>query len=547
MANCDSSAKYISTQQGNLMVIAAIVIVVFALLAITSRQFFISSTLTSTQQQAAIQALSIANSGLEHGGLLLRSPNITTPIRQTCLALFDNQNIANGSVTVSGGNRTFAVSTLTNLASDNLTLSNASGFENQGRVYIGREAIDYQRKSGNQLLAITRGVDGTLSTSHVNGSPVAQYQCDQQATGQTPTVNAQGKRHVQSSVTLHDVWAVGNDVGNNFTFYRWNFPTEMAWQDYSLNTSNHNDLYGVSMINFGDGFAVGLEANNAFNLLRWLGQSNTWVAAPVSAIASNSYITDLYAVSAIDSHHAYAVGERSTFFFFFRRHTILHWDGTSWCLLGPGGNGCSSIGIPNASFSTPNLLGVSVINNSGTPFGFAVGESGEILRFDGSDWDNIASPTTADLRGVSVVSVSEAWAVGESGRISRWNGSSWSNVSSPTSTQLNSVHMIDTNGDGVANIGWAVGQNGRALRYIRAEGAPGVGSWSIINIPDNNDYNGVTIINANDAWAVGESGHRAHWDGNQWTVTNTSGQTLRAVSANTPNKQPISAWREIFS
>jgi hypothetical protein len=57
--------------------------------------------------------------------------------------------------------------------------------------------------------------------------------------------------------------------------------------------------------------------------------------------------------------------------------------------------------------------------------GWAVGEAGTILRWNGTDWSSWASPTTEDLYKVFMVSSGDGWAVGRSGTIIRWNGSGW--------------------------------------------------------------------------------------------------------------------------
>ncbi len=97
--------------------------------------------------------------------------------------------------------------------------------------------------------------------------------------------------------------------------------------------------------------------------------------------------------------------------------------------------------------------------------GFAVGNSGRILRYNGTNWVADTSPVTSNLFGVSTVVCLEAWACGANGDILRWNGSSWSVNNSTSSQQLNAIQMIDTDGDGLANFGVAVGNAGTIMRY----------------------------------------------------------------------------------
>ena len=53
-----------------------------------------------------------------------------------------------------------------------------------------------------------------------------------------------------------------------------------------------------------------------------------------------------------------------------------------------------------------------------------------------------------------MVSSTDGWAVGDSGIIIRWDGSNWENVTSPTTKHLFSVDMINSTD------GWAVGSDG---------------------------------------------------------------------------------------
>jgi len=71
--------------------------------------------------------------------------------------------------------------------------------------------------------------------------------------------------------------------------------------------------------------------------------------------------------------------------------------------------------------------------------GWAVGDNGTILRWDGSAWNSVASGTTENLNGVHCVSSNDCWAVGDNGTILRWDGSAWNNVASGTTYDLFSV------------------------------------------------------------------------------------------------------------
>jgi photosystem II stability/assembly factor-like uncharacterized protein len=69
------------------------------------------------------------------------------------------------------------------------------------------------------------------------------------------------------------------------------------------------------------------------------------------------------------------------------------------------------------------------------------------------------SPTSDRLNSVFMVSSSEGWAVGDEGTIIRWNGADWSNSTSPTDMALISVFMVGSDD------GWAVGSLGTIVRW----------------------------------------------------------------------------------
>ncbi|MBE3116265.1 hypothetical protein IMZ68_03595 [Candidatus Bathyarchaeota archaeon] len=148
--------------------------------------------------------------------------------------------------------------------------------------------------------------------------------------------------------------------------------------------------------------------------------------------------------------------------------------------------------------------------------------------------DNTVSPTGSNLNSVCIVSNtttvtnatllnSDAWAVGDSGTIIRWNGTRWSTVNSSTSTNLYSIVMVNSTS------GWAVGggaNNGIILRYN--------GTWSVWNMTNqlNSTLYAVTADGTGaTGWTVGANGATVYWNGNQWTIqANTTKNALRSVA-----------------
>lgn len=119
------------------------------------------------------------------------------------------------------------------------------------------------------------------------------------------------------------------------------------------------------------------------------------------------------------------------------------------------------------TYTAADLFAVSMVSSTD---GWAVGSGGVRLRYNGTSWNTVTSPTVTDLFTVSMVSATDGWAVGSAGAILRYNGTSWSTVSSPTGEKLSSVYMVS------ATDGWAVGDLGTTLQYNGT-------SWGIVGSP----------------------------------------------------------------
>ncbi len=84
--------------------------------------------------------------------------------------------------------------------------------------------------------------------------------------------------------------------------------------------------------------------------------------------------------------------------------------------------------VSSAGAAAPNtaLRTVTADLRLASTEGWAVGDNGSILRWDGTSWSAVTSNTTENLYGVHCVSASDCWATGGGGTILHWNGSVWS-------------------------------------------------------------------------------------------------------------------------
>lgn len=532
-------------QQGYFLVVAVIFILVMGVMGSIIAYLFSSRGLLSAAQLQGLRAFYMAESGLEIGTRYLSRPSFTAPARTACAnitgnAQLTNAALSNGTFTLSTvSSPGYAVSTLSSgitAASALIPLSSVSGLSAAGRVMIDKEKIDYAGISGTTLLGATRGVDGTMASIHVSGASVGQYQCTLDSQAGIPMIAAPTyARELRWDVQLQDGWAAADNSGNNFILTRWNYPTEISWNAASVaGGSNSADLNAVSMLSNADGWAVGDEANNNLIFLRWNGSA--W---SLTTVARNCNAQNLLGVSSVSSRQAWAVGVRCGNGAN-RLHTIMYWNGGTWVRLSPAP--AASPNMPAGNNNNQNLNAVHAIDTDGDGLanvGFAVGNSGQIVQFNGTNWVLVSSPTTQNLFGVYVVSAVEAWAVGNNGTLLRWNGSTWSTYSSSTTTNLRAIAMLDTDGDGLANMGFAVGISGRIISYNGS-------SWSSVDMGAM-DLFGVSIINSQDAWAVGTNGSALHWNGSNWSSVSTGvSQNINGISLLPEGSKPMSAWRQIF-
>ncbi|HVE44664.1 MAG TPA: hypothetical protein VNC84_05965 [Gammaproteobacteria bacterium] len=535
-------------QQGYFLIVAVILILVIGTMGAVIAYLLATRSLLSAAQQKGLTAFYIAESALSTGGRLLTMPALTgTPSRSSCAAITGTAAITNASlnggtftVTTTNSSPIYAINSLAAgvpASATTIPLTSAAGFAPYGKVMVDKETINYAAISGNSLIGVTRGASGSIASAHASGASVGQYTCLLDAQAGIPSISAPSyQREIRGSVQLQNGWAVANNSGSSFNLTQWNRGTEKSWTAATVSSSTTAGiLHSVSMLSYGDGWAVTDQKNSLLIFLHWNGSS--WTVNTIPSICNNQ---DLYGVSAVSSIESWAVGARykpgagctGTLF----RHNIVKWNGTTWSVLAPAS-------IPADNANNQNLNAVNVIDTTGSGtgnIGFAVGDNGEVLQYSGGVWTKLTAISGNNLYGVSTVSTSEAWAVGQGGVIFRWNGTAWSTFSSPVTTDLNAIVMQDTNGDGLADAGFAVGNSQRILTYNGS-------SWSFVDLGGTNLF-GVDMYNAQDAWAVGASGLILHWDGSSWTsVSSGVSPQLNAISLVPLKKQALSSWNQVFN
>lgn len=169
---------------------------------------------------------------------------------------------------------------------------------------------------------------------------------------------------------------------------------------------------------------------------------------------------------------------------------------------------------------------------SGTD-GWAVGDGGILLRWDGSTWSKFTSPTTARLAGVVITSPTDGWIVGGYGdtQILRWDGSQLAVHAAPDGSGLTSVAAVSP-----TDI-WAVGFYGQIVHWDGVQ-------WSDITSPTSSSLRSISMVSATDGWAVGDGGTLLHWASGAWsTVTSPTTEPLYSISmASTSMGFAVSWW-----
>jgi hypothetical protein len=294
----------------------------------------------------------------------------------------------------------------------------------------------------------------------------------------------------------------------------------------------HRVLLDIAMLPSGEGWVVG---ERGLILRR---DKGSWrqVESPVESDIRRVIVlaaNDAWAVA--DESYAIAPGELRY------RSRLLHWDGSAWSVfINPTRLGY----VVDLSFLTARYAWGITYEDQGA------GAVYYLIRWNGKEWSTVNQAPV--LNAIQMVSSATGWAVGDAGVILHYDGSEWSAVESPTEKDLDGLLFT-------SNVsGWATSRQGVILRYangewwtyssmapnprrmvMEPEGEDGwiLGSWQrgdIVLRWDGKDwvtFNGdgpdgevlaLDFPSANDAWAAGwipgrsRAGMIWHWDGGNW-------------------------------
>lgn len=181
----------------------------------------------------------------------------------------------------------------------------------------------------------------------------------------------------------------------------------------------------------------------------------------------------------------------------------------------------------NGTWSTvhvPILGSLNAISMPSPSDGWAVGDGGLILHYDGHGWTRVSSPTVVFLHAVQMLAPNDGWAVGDSasldGAILHYDGVAWTPQPLPASLSAGTLNEVSLYGLAMTSPddGWAVG----AFQPI-SQPTPGVtvyspptpptglilhytqGHWAVATTIEGATLQSISVASSGDGWAAGRT------------------------------------------
>jgi hypothetical protein len=311
----------------------------------------------------------------------------------------------------------------------------------------------------------------------------------------------------------------------------------------NASSTSTNSLLAVTAISANNVWAVGYPTEHGVLIEHWNG--STWSILPGPSHGTTG--DTLRGIAAVSARDIWAVGDRYNPGEGISQTLIEHWNGRAW----------SIVASPNVGPNSNTLYGVTVVSTSNV---WAVGSSYDnvktsasrtlIEHWNGSKWVVVPSPNASagkdrsSLSSVVAISANDIWAVGNYFNsasttaltlIGHWNGKQWAISPSPNPPSPSDSSLTSAAASSSRDV-WAVGtwidlpHNSYQTLTMHWDGL----RWKIVpspnSTPPSSFLNGVTVLSARDAWAVGISGEVRtdtaltlieHWDGLAWKSVNS--------------------------
>ena len=269
-----------------------------------------------------------------------------------------------------------------------------------------------------------------------------------------------------------------------------NRPSSFSWREVTPPTSNV--LQDVHMVSSTDGWVVGRNAT----LLRYNGTS--WAPFPIATRVPDEWLVDVHMISATDGYIV-GWGIRSG------DGTIYHWDGISWT---------QQYVIP-VNGGEPNRLDSVDANDV-----WVAGRGKIYRRQNQGQWTinyTIPGPNQFNLFSIQMISSTDGWAVGQLGTMLHYDGNTWTALDpSPAPQTLYDCFFV------APNLGFATGYSIQTY-LLKFNGTEWVRQD---DIPFQIDK--MFISSATDGWGVGYD-TIAHYDGTTFIPVIHQSQGMKSV------------------
>ncbi len=216
--------------------------------------------------------------------------------------------------------------------------------------------------------------------------------------------------------STNKAYAVGYEVIDVFNGTAWNTEPLPIHQQYTtLGGSHFNFGYNLQTVDANQGavtvFAGGTNNTNTGSsgcpvnpiggiILKKNGGSWTLESQSFLPIKDIEFVSSSLAFAAGSTNNAGIVNQ-----------TIYKWDGTTW-----------TVDKSISSSTRGEINKIYVLNSS---LGFAVGDKGTIMKWDGIAWNDFTSPVQVDLFGVNLYNSTFGYAVGANSTILKYDGTTW--------------------------------------------------------------------------------------------------------------------------
>ena len=336
-------------------------------------------------------------------------------------------------------------------------------------VSVNDPLVDF---SGNPLLVFIPNANVTF-TATPNGVPPYSYLWN---FGNSSTSTNSSPNNTYNSIGYYTVsLKLTDNTGCSKTITKTNYvQVEQLFPSYPMITGTTIDITDISFIDA----VTGIMTLSDGNCVLSADSGNTW--SPLATGNTNQ----LYSAHLLPGN--WFVGGANG--------TILHStnNGLNWNTLNTGTlesfYGCSFLAAPLS--------------------GFAVGTNGTIKYYDGVNWLNQTSGTTAHLNNVHTFNNGNAILAGDNSTVLFYNGTSWSPQTLPLSFNVKDIRFT------TINDGYAAGSNGIVIKTI-----DGGNTWTPSLTGVNIDFNSVETVGLDSAWATGTDGiiYRTIDAGSSWT------------------------------